>query len=118
MLAFAALMAPIAAGAVIIDTTLGTRVQLNSPDQLRGRVIAVLGMVGAASGAIGGPLLGLLCDTVGPRLTLEIAGVLTVLATLVAAVVLARLSGVGPREAAAVALPWAGLRRVPAEQAS
>jgi MFS family permease len=117
MMTFAALILPIAAGAVIIDTTLGTRVQLSGPDHMRGRVIAVQGVVSAAAGAIGGPLLGRLCDGVGPRLTLELAGVVTVVTTLIAAAVLARLSNV--RLGRAIVLPAQGLiRRVPAEQAS
>jgi hypothetical protein len=84
---------------------------------MRGRVIAVQGVVSAAAGAIGGPLLGWLCDSAGPRLTLELAGAVTVAATLVAAVVLARLSNV--RLGRAIVLPARGLiRRMPAEPAS
>lgn len=116
MLAFATLMLPIAAGAVIIDTTVSTRAQLGSPEHMRGRIIAVLGVVSAAAGTIGGPLLGALCDTLGPRLTLEIAGLVTVAATLISAVVLARLSKVRLRDAIAVPLPRLVSRRVPAEQ--
>ncbi|GAA3131222.1 MFS transporter [Streptosporangium carneum] len=117
MAAFAALILPIAAGAVIIDTTVGTRVQLDSPGDMRGRVIAVQGVVSAAAGAVGGPLLGWLCDELGPRLTLEAAGAATVAATLVAAAALARLSNV--RLDRAVLLPVRGiLRRAPAEQAA
>ncbi|MDP9868084.1 MULTISPECIES: MFS transporter [Streptosporangium] len=117
VMTFAALILPIAAGAVIIDTTLGARVQLGSPGHMRGRVIAVQGVVSAAAGAIGGPLLGWLCDGFGPRLTLELAGAVTVAATLTAAAVLARLSNL--RLTRAVILPAQGLlRRVPAEQVS
>ncbi|WP_217369989.1 MFS transporter [Nonomuraea antri] len=98
--AFAALMLPIAAGAVVIDTTVSARAQLDSPDEMRGRVIAALGIVSAGAGALGGPLLGWLSDTFGPRLSLEIGGVACVAATLVAAVALARLTGQSVRQAA------------------
>ncbi|OLT24688.1 MFS transporter, partial [Actinomadura sp. CNU-125] len=51
LLVFGAVMIPIAAAAVVLDTTVSTRVQLDSPGHLRGRVISAQGMVGAASGA-------------------------------------------------------------------
>lgn len=85
---FAAFLVPIAAGAVIIDTTLSTRVQLDTAEDLRGRVVAAHGMVAAAAGAVGGPLLGWLCERFGPGHALESAGVVTGVATLVAGVML------------------------------
>ncbi|MGP3963620.1 MFS transporter [Nonomuraea sp. 3N208] len=97
---FAALMLPIAAGAVAVDTTVSARAQLDSPEAMRGRVIAALSIVSAGSGALGGPLLGWLSDTLGPRLALEIGGVACVAASLLAAVALARLSGRTVRQAA------------------
>ncbi|TMR23653.1 MFS transporter [Nonomuraea turkmeniaca] len=97
---FAALMLPIAAGAVALDTTVSARAQLDSPEPMRGRVIAALSIVSAASGALGGPLLGWLSDTLGPRIALEIGGVACVTAALVAAMALARLSGRTIRQAA------------------
>ncbi|GAA5059788.1 MFS transporter [Thermocatellispora tengchongensis] len=90
VMTFGALMLPIAAGAVIIDTTVGTRAQLDSPPEMRGRIIAVNGIVGAAAGAIGGPLLGVMSDTMGPRGALHLAGVVTVAATLLAAAAFVR----------------------------
>jgi hypothetical protein len=47
----------------------------------------------AGAGALGGPLLGRLSDTFGPRAALEIGGVACVVASLLTAVGLARLSG-------------------------
>lgn len=90
---FASVMLPIAAGAVVIDTTVSARAQLDSPEAMRGRVIAALGIVGAGAGAVGGPLLGWFSDAFGPRAALEIGGVSCVAASLLAAAVLARLSG-------------------------
>jgi MFS family permease len=91
--AFAAMLLPIAAGAVAIDTTVSARAQIDSPESMRGRVIAALSIVSAGAGALGGPLLGWLSDTLGARISLEIGGVACVVATLLAAVALARLSG-------------------------
>ncbi|GAA2203812.1 MFS transporter [Nonomuraea monospora] len=90
---FAALMLPIAAGAVALDTTVSARAQLDSPEDMRGRVIAALSIVSAGAGAVGGPLLGRLSDTLGPRIALEVGGVSCVAAALLTAVALARLSG-------------------------
>ncbi|WP_433431314.1 MFS transporter [Nonomuraea sp. CA-141351] len=90
---FGAVLLPIAAGAVALDTTVSARAQLDSPEAMRGRVIAALSIVSAGSGALGGPLLGWLSDTLGPRVALEIGGVSCVAAALLAAVGLARLSG-------------------------
>lgn len=91
LLLFGAAMLPIAAGAVVLDTTVATRVQLDSPGRLRGRVIAAQGMVGAASGAFGGPALGALCDALGPRTALVLAGAVSLAAALAAAHGLARV---------------------------
>ncbi|MEV4803312.1 MFS transporter [Nonomuraea sp. NPDC049421] len=96
---FAALMVPIAAGAVALDTTVSARAQLDSPDAMRGRVIAALSIVSAAAGAAGGPLLGWLSDTLGPRVALEVGGVACLSAALLTAVGLARLSGRTVRQA-------------------
>ncbi|MBE1536047.1 MFS transporter [Actinomadura algeriensis] len=91
LLLFGAAMVPIAAAAVVLDTTVSTRVQLDSPGRLRGRVIAAQGMVGAASGAVGGPALGALCDTLGPRAALVLAGSVSLAAALAAAYGFARV---------------------------
>ncbi|AQZ60136.1 transporter, putative [[Actinomadura] parvosata subsp. kistnae] len=102
---FAAMMLPIAAGAVALDTTVNARAQLDSPDEMRGRVIAALSIVSAGAGAVGGPLLGWLSDTLGPRVALEIGGVSCVAAALLTAVALARLSGRTVRQAVRVRRP-------------
>lgn len=103
---FAAMMVPIAAGAVALDTTVSARAQLDSPDEMRGRVIAALSIVSSAAGALGGPLLGGLSDTLGPRVALEIGGVACLSAALLAAVALARLSGRTVRQAIRLRPGW------------
>jgi MFS family permease len=88
MLGFAIVLLPIAAGAVVIDTTMSTRIQLDTADGMRGRLLAVNSSVGAAAGAAGAPLLGWLCERIGAPETLVLAGVVTLMATAFAASVL------------------------------
>lgn len=88
MLGFAALILPIAAGSVLIDTTKTTLLQLGCADDMRGRVLAVEGSIAAGAGATGAPLLGWLCDRIGPEPALLLAGLATLAATAVAGVAL------------------------------
>jgi MFS family permease len=92
--ALAAIVVPVAAGAVVIDTTVATRVQLDTAWAMRGRVLGVATAVSGASGAVGAPLLGWLSETVGPRLALVSAGATTLLACLIAGAAIARLRGI------------------------
>ncbi|MER7010180.1 MFS transporter, partial [Saccharopolyspora sp. NPDC000359] len=87
---FAAFLLPIAVGAVVLDTATSTRIQLDTDEDMRGRVLAAKSMVTAASGAVGGPLLGWLSEFAGPGHALEVAGLVTVLATVGAWVLFAR----------------------------
>ncbi|NKE60369.1 MFS transporter [Lentzea sp. PSKA42] len=98
-IAFAVVLVPIAAAAVLIDTTMSTRLQLDSEDGMRGRMLAISGSAGAAAGAIGAPLLGWLCERVGANTTLALAGTVTLLATLTAA----SLFGASPQRRTAFA---------------
>lgn len=84
LVSFAALIVPIAAGAVVIDTTMSTRLQLDSAEDMRGRVLAVQGTVAAAAGAMGAPGLGWLCEHADPATALMLAGSVTLAASLVA----------------------------------
>jgi MFS family permease len=93
----AAVIVPIAAGAVMIDTTVTTRVQLDSPGALRGRVLGLTAAVSGASGALGAPLLGHLCEQIGPRATLVVAGAATALACVAGGLALARHRGLKVR---------------------
>jgi MFS family permease len=94
---FAAIIIPIAAGAVMIDTTVSARLQLDTHGDFRGRILAMGGMAGAAAGAIGAPLLGWLAVVVGPRQTLVTGGVIAACATAAAGAVMARKIGIPVR---------------------
>lgn len=90
---FAAFMLPIAAYAVLIDTTVGTRAQLDTDGAMRGRVLAALAVTGSVSAAVGAPLLGWLSEYAGPRQSLVLAGAAATIASLAAGVALARQHG-------------------------
>jgi len=75
---FAAVLVPIAAAAVVVDTVVATRLQLDNPLALRGRVLGAVASTGAIAGAIGAPVLGWLSDLLGARGALGVAGTLTV----------------------------------------
>lgn len=93
----AAVIVPIAAGAVMIDTTVTTRIQLDSPGALRGRVLGLAAAVSGAAGALGAPLLGHLCEQIGPRATLAAAGVVAAVACVAAGAAMARQRGLKMR---------------------
>lgn len=94
---FALALVPIAAGAVLIDTTVSTRVQLDTRADMRGRVLAALAMTSAVAGAAGAPLLGLLAEHTGARTALVLAGVATLLASAGAGLAMARRANVPVR---------------------
>jgi hypothetical protein len=102
---FAAMMAPIAAAAVIVDTASSYLVQTKSDPAFRGRVLAAAGLVSAAAGAIGGPLLGWLAVTLDARAALAIGGLTALTATLVCAVALRRRLEVSGSRARTPQLP-------------
>ncbi|MFF5225253.1 MFS transporter [Dactylosporangium sp. NPDC000521] len=85
---FAATMLLIGAGAVLIDTTVSARVQLDTHTEMRGRMLAAMSVTGSLAGALGAPLLGWLSEWVGPRQTLVMAGALTAAACIAAGMAL------------------------------
>jgi MFS family permease len=86
---FAALLVPIASAAVVIDTTVSARVQLDTREDMRGRVLSAMSIVSAVSGMAGAPLLGWLSEVLGPRTTLVFAGTVGLISCAVAARLLA-----------------------------
>jgi MFS family permease len=85
---FAAAMLLIGAGAVLIDTTVSARVQLDTHTEMRGRMLGAMSVTGSLAGALGAPLLGWLSEWVGPRQTLVLAGALTTVACVAAGMAL------------------------------
>jgi hypothetical protein len=70
-------------------------VQLTVPEYLRGRVVAIYLLVFMGSGALGGPVVGLIDETLGPRFGLLLAGLVPAVVTAVVARHLARRASVG-----------------------
>ncbi|WP_117213425.1 MFS transporter [Allorhizocola rhizosphaerae] len=96
---FGAMMVFIAATAVIIDTVVATRVQLDTRGDMRGRMLALLTVTGSLAGAIGAPLLGWMSETLGARGSLVIAGVVCAAACVGAGLALKRVTGLSPAAA-------------------
>ena len=71
---FGLLMLSVAATAVIIDTVVSTRAQLDTRGEMRGRVLSLLAAISSLAGAVGAPVLGWMSETLGPRACLIIAG--------------------------------------------
>jgi MFS family permease len=61
-------------GSVLFMTSVTTIVQVCSDPSMRGRVLAVQAIVMLGSTPVGGPLLGLLCDSLGARFGLVVGG--------------------------------------------
>jgi predicted MFS family arabinose efflux permease len=107
---FAAVLLPIAAGAVLIDTTVSARVQLDTLTEMRGRVLAAMSVTSSLAGALGAPLLGWLSEYAGPRQTLVLAGALSAIACVAAGVALAHQHSMPLRPALVGRTILAGVR--------
>jgi MFS family permease len=107
---FAAVLLPIAAGAVLIDTTVSARVQLDTLTEMRGRVLAAMSVTSSLAGAAGAPLLGWLSEYAGPRQTLVLAGMLSAIACVAAGAALAHQHSVPLRPAHVGRTILAGIR--------
>jgi hypothetical protein len=86
-----ALMLPVAAACVVLDTAVGAHLTLDTPASLRGRVLALRGVVSAGAAAGGAPLLGAGADLVGARSTMALAGLVVLACVAVAALALQAL---------------------------
>jgi MFS family permease len=94
---FGGAMLAVAASCIVYDTAVSTTVQLLAPGHVRGRVLAVQGLVGSIASMAGAPLVGWLTDTLGPRAALGIGGAASLTAVVVAACVLAGGAGAAVR---------------------
>jgi MFS family permease len=68
-------------------------IQLSSAPELRGRVMALYMTIVMGGTPLGSPVIGLVGEHFGPRWTLVLGGVMTLLGVLVAVAVFARLTG-------------------------
>ncbi len=89
-LAYGILLVPIGACTLLLLTSTNSMVQSTAPDAIRGRVMGIYLLVFIGGAAVGGPLLGLVDEQIGPRAGMLLAGAVPGLATVVIAAILAR----------------------------
>jgi MFS family permease len=85
-----AAMVPLGAASVTFAAGINSQLQLEVEPEMRGRVMALYGIVFLGSTPIGGPLTGWLAETVGPRSGLVLAGLAALVAAVLAAVAFER----------------------------
>lgn len=79
------LLVAVGMAVMLFLATANTTLQLNSDPAMRGRVMALYGLLFLGSTPLGGPLLGWISEAWGPRVGLAIGGVLSLAAALAAA---------------------------------
>jgi MFS family permease len=79
--ALTVLMVLVGAANLAFLTSAQSLVQLTVPEYLRGRVVAIYLLAFMGSGALGGPVVGFVDETLGPRFGLLLAGVVPALVT-------------------------------------
>jgi MFS family permease len=85
-----AAMVPVGAASTAFIATANSILQLGASPEMRGRVLALFGVVFVGSTPVGGPLVGWIAEQFGPRASLGVGAVAALLAGSVAAVVLVR----------------------------
>jgi MFS family permease len=83
LVVFVLLIAVVGGGQIIFMSTCNTMTQLRSDPRMRGRVMAIYLMAVLGSTPIGGPFVGWISESFGPRYGLALGGVATFVATLV-----------------------------------
>jgi MFS family permease len=91
---YAPVLVGVGGATLLLYTSANSTVQLAADDSIRGRVMSVYLMVFIGGGAIGGPLVGLLDEHLGPRAGMLISGLVPAIVTALIAMHLARLADV------------------------
>ena len=96
-----ALLVAVGTAMMLFMATANTTLQLGSDPAMRGRVMALYGLLFAGSTPLGGPMLGWISQTFGPRVGVGIGGVLSLAAALTAVgrIRIRRRSAAAPLEA-------------------
>ncbi len=92
-----AAMVPLGAASITFAAGVNSQLQLRVEPAMRGRVMALYGIVFLGSTPIGGPLTGWLAEALGPRSGLILGGVAALLAAIGARVAFARSEALHPR---------------------
>ncbi|MCC4319834.1 MFS transporter [Streptomyces malaysiensis] len=90
---FAALMVPIGIFSLTFNVTANSSVQLATDPAMRGRVMSLFMMVFVGGTPIGGPLMGWLTDTCGPRIGFAAGGLISAAAAAAVGLILVRAGG-------------------------
>ncbi|GAB3485669.1 MFS transporter [Nocardiopsis coralliicola] len=110
-LSFTLVLIPMGVAFLTFTATQNAFFQTSVEPQLRGRVMSMYMLVFLGMAPIGAPIVGVLADAFGPRVSLATGGIVTLVVTTVIAVLLARLSGV--RLARSPRWPWLSVERGP-----
>ncbi|MFE5333714.1 MFS transporter [Embleya sp. NPDC056575] len=111
---FALLLVPIGIAGLTFNTAANSTVQLGSDPAMRGRVMGIYMLVFMGGTPLGGPLIGWLAESFGPRVGLFVGGLISLIAALTVGVLLARHSGIRLRPRAMVRAMRPAGARVPA----
>jgi len=95
--AFLVLLVPTGATVISFTTAANSSAQLGTTGELRGRVMGIYMLVFLGGAPIGAPLTGLVAQHFGTRLAIVAGGAISMIATLVVAVLVARRRGVPVR---------------------
>lgn len=90
---FAALMVPIGIFSLTFNVTANSSVQLATDPAMRGRVMSLFMMVFVGGTPVGGPLVGWVTDTYGPRVGFAAGGLVSAAAAVVVGLILVRAGG-------------------------
>jgi len=93
-LAFLLLLVPTGMAVITFSTSANSATQLSTSAEMRGRVMGIYMLMFLGGAPIGSPLAGWLAEQYGARMTMVAGGLVSVLATAVAAFVLSRGRGV------------------------
>lgn len=75
---------PMGAASVVFASTANSTLQMETAPAMRGRVMALFGVVFLGSTPIGGPLMGYVAEHMGTRAAMAIAGAVTLIAAIFA----------------------------------
>ncbi|MGH3762765.1 MFS transporter [Actinophytocola sp.] len=108
-LAFGLALIPVGAAMMTFINTANGAIQLGTPPEMRGRVMALYMLVFVGGNPIGGPMTGWMAATLGGRSPFVIGGIVATVCAVVCGIMLARRGGVEDREPTRPR--WSVLRR-------
>ncbi|WP_116246186.1 MFS transporter [Nocardiopsis sp. FIRDI 009] len=95
---FVVVLVPMGVVFMTYVTTLNATFQLSVDPRMRGRVMSMFMLVFMGVAPLGAPVVGLIADAFGPRASLTVGGVVTIVVVTTLGALLARVRGVRPRD--------------------